>query len=96
MIKEQASLTEARSKTPRVAAVADILFSILLMLALVLLGLSLPYNPRETRQHSVLWVIGVLRAHLGDREDRSLAKRASRRASVVRKLREQRAMLTFG
>lgn len=79
-MKEQASLTEARLKTPRAAAVAGILFSILLMWALVLLGLSLPYHPLETRLHSVLWVIGVLRAHLGDREDRSLAKRASRRA----------------
>jgi len=44
----QANLTEAHLKTPRAAAVAGILFSVLLMLALILLGLSLPYNPRES------------------------------------------------
>jgi hypothetical protein len=39
--------TEARLKTPRAAALAGILFSILLTLALVLLRLAVPDNPLE-------------------------------------------------
>ena len=90
---EQAILTGARLKTPRAAAVAGIVFSVLLMTALVLLRLSVPDNPLErgmwlgTDAHRVaiglnlvpfagiafLWFIGVLRARLGDREDRFFA-----------------------
>jgi hypothetical protein len=43
----QATLTGARLKTPRAAAVAGIVFSILLMTALVLLRRSVPDNPLE-------------------------------------------------
>jgi hypothetical protein len=90
---EQAILTGARLKTPRAAAVAGIVFSVLLMTALVLLRLSVPDNPLErgmwlgTDAHRVaiglnlvpfagiafLWFIGVLRARLGEREDRFFA-----------------------
>jgi len=44
---QQKALTQARLKTPRAAAIAGILFSILLMSALVLLRLSVPDNPLE-------------------------------------------------
>lgn len=44
---EQAGLTDARFKTPRAAAVAGVLFSILLILALVLLGQSIPDSPLQ-------------------------------------------------
>jgi hypothetical protein len=44
---EQTVLTAARLKTPRAAAVAGILFALLLMLALVLLGLSIPASPLQ-------------------------------------------------
>jgi hypothetical protein len=91
--KQPATLTGARLKTPRAAAVAGIIFSILLMTTLVLLRLSVPDNPLErgawlgTDAHRVaialnlvpfagiafLWFIGVLRARLGDREDRFFA-----------------------
>src|SRR5215217_7143778 len=45
--KQPATLTGARLKTPRAAAVAGIIFSILLMTTLVLLRLSVPDNPLE-------------------------------------------------
>jgi len=77
----------------RAAAIAGILFSVLLISALVLLRLSVPDNPLErgawlgtdaTRVAialnlvpiagiAFLWFIGVLRARLGDREDRFFA-----------------------
>jgi hypothetical protein len=47
MMMEQTVLTAARLKTPWAAAVAGILFALLLMLALVLLGLSIPDSPLQ-------------------------------------------------
>ena len=44
---QPATLTRARLRTPRAAAIAGVLFSILLMTALVLLRLSVPDNPLE-------------------------------------------------
>jgi len=87
------TVTGAGLRTPRAAAIAGIVFSILLMTALVMLRLSVPDNPLErgawlgTEGHRVaialnlvpfagvafLWFIGVLRARLGDREDRFFA-----------------------
>ena len=89
----QAPLTGARLRTPRAAALAGIVFSVLLMSALVLLRLSVPNNPLETGRWlgtdakrvgvalnlvpfagiAFLWFIGVLRARLGDHEDRFFA-----------------------
>lgn len=86
-------VTGEHLKTPRAAAIAGVLFSILLISTLVLLRLSVPDNPLErglwlgTDAHRVavalnlvpfagiafLWFIGVLRARLGDREDRFFA-----------------------
>jgi hypothetical protein len=88
-----AALTRARLRTPRAAAIAGIVFSVLLMTTLVLLRLSIPLDPLEpgawlaTDSNRVtlalnlmpfagvafLWFIGVLRARLGDREDRFFA-----------------------
>ncbi len=90
---QPASLTGAHLRTPQAAAVAGIVFSILMMSALVLLRLSVPDNPLEpgawlgTDSNRVaialnlvpfagiafLWFIGVLRARLGEREDRFFA-----------------------
>jgi hypothetical protein len=87
------SLAGRRLRTPRAAAVAGIIFSVLMMAALVLLRLSVPDNPLErgawlgTDANRVaialnlvpfagiafLWFIGVLRARLGEREDRFFA-----------------------
>ena len=93
LTSQQAPLTGARLRTPRAAAVAGIVFSVLLMSALVLLRLSVPNNPLETGRWlgtdakrvgvalnlvpfagiAFLWFIGVLRARLGDHEDRFFA-----------------------
>ena len=90
---QQTTVTGVRLKTPRAAAIAGILFSVLLIFALVLLRLSIPENPLErgilleTTADRValalnlipfagiafLWFIGVLRARLGEREDRFFA-----------------------
>jgi hypothetical protein len=40
------TLTRARLTTPRAAAVAGILFSVLLIICLVLIRLSVPADPR--------------------------------------------------
>jgi hypothetical protein len=45
--KQSARLTRAQLKTPRAAAIAGILFSVLLITALVLLRLSVPIDPLE-------------------------------------------------
>jgi hypothetical protein len=82
-------------RTPRAAAVAGILFSVLLITALVLLRVSVPADPRvpgtwlsdSGRRRAVvvalnlvpfagiafLWLIGVLRDRIGEREDRFFA-----------------------
>jgi hypothetical protein len=92
-VTQKAGLTGARLRTPRAAAIAGIVFSVLLMTSLVLLRLSVPLDPLEpgawlaTDANKVvlalnlmpfagvafLWFIGVLRARLGDREDRFFA-----------------------
>jgi len=80
-------------RTPRAAAVAGIIFSIMLFLAFWLLRVSIPTgSPRSNAwlgDHAstvavalslipfsgiaFLWLIGVLRDRLGQREDRLLA-----------------------
>lgn len=45
---QQATVTAARLRTPRAAAIAGIVFSVLLMTALVLLRLSAPLDPLES------------------------------------------------
>src|SRR5208283_2783926 len=47
-MKQQAILIRARLKTPRAAAIAGILFSVLLITGLVLLRLSVRADPLET------------------------------------------------
>jgi MFS family permease len=47
MVKPEESLTAARLRAPRAAAIAGILFSILLMTSIVLLRLSVPADPLE-------------------------------------------------
>lgn len=90
---EKASLTGARLRTPRAAAIAGIVFAVLLMTSLFLLRLSIPIDPLApgtwlaTASNRVmfalnlipfagiafLWFIGVLRARLGEAEDRFFA-----------------------
>jgi len=92
-MSRQDSLTKTNLTTPRAAAVAGIIFSIMLFLAFWLLRVSIPTgspgsNPwvgDHARTITValslipfsgiafLWLIGVLRDRLGQREDRLLA-----------------------
>ena len=44
-MKHEVALTQARLKTPRAAAIAGIVFSVLLMTSLVLVRLSVPADP---------------------------------------------------
>src|SRR5260370_20207557 len=82
-------------RTPRAAAVAGIIFSVLLTSAFVLLRVSVPADPTvpgtwltDPRRRTAvaiavnlvpfagiafLWVIGVLRDRIGEREDRFFA-----------------------
>ena len=82
-------------RTPRAAAVAGIVFSVLMILAIVLLRLSVPSRPGASgvwltdagKRTAVavalnlvpfagiafLWFIGVVRARVGEREDRFFA-----------------------
>ena len=46
VMKQELGLTRARLKTPRAAAIAGIVFSVLLMTSLVLVRLSVPADPR--------------------------------------------------
>lgn len=46
-MKQELGLTRARLKTPRAAAIAGIVFSVLLMTSLVLVRLSVPADPLE-------------------------------------------------
>ena len=46
-MKQEATLTRARLKTPRAAAIAGIVFSILLITSLVLVRISVPDNPQD-------------------------------------------------
>jgi MFS family permease len=90
---QNASLTGARLRTPRAAAIAGIVFAALLMTSLTLLRLSVPIDPLERGTWlgsgsnrvmlalnlvpfagiAFLWFIGVLRARLGELEDRFFA-----------------------
>ena len=47
-MKQEATLIRARLKTPRAAAIAGILFSVLLITGLVLFRLSVRADPLET------------------------------------------------
>ncbi len=74
-------------RTPRAAAVAGIVFSVLLITSLVLLRVSTPANPghpgvwlTDSRRNLVpfagiafLWLIGVVRDRIGRHEDRFFA-----------------------
>lgn len=82
-----------RIRAPKAAAIAGIIFGVLLLVALVLVLLALPENPLESvgwiaanRSHlllslnlvpfagiAFLWFMGVVRDHLGDREDQFFA-----------------------
>ena len=59
-------LTHAQLRTPRAAAIAGIIFSALLMSSLVILGLSVPVDPREagawltTSQDSVAFALVLI------------------------------------
>ncbi len=47
MMEQQVTLTRAGLKTPRAAAIAGIVFSILFMISLVLIRISVPTSPEE-------------------------------------------------
>ena len=90
---EQGPLTRANLKTPKAAAIAGIIFSVLLILVVWLLRISVPDDPQESGSWlksesgtvalavnlvpfagiAFLWFIGVLRARLGEREDKFFA-----------------------
>src|SRR5688572_11245736 len=90
---DKASLTEPALRTPRAAAIAGIVFAVLLAISFILLRLSMPSDPLEpgrwlsTGSSTValalnlipfagiafLWFVGVLRARLGELEDRFFA-----------------------
>jgi len=46
-MEQEGTLTQARLKTPRAAAIAGIVFSILFIVSLVLIRISVPANPQE-------------------------------------------------
>ena len=89
----ESNLTRTKLGTPRSAAVAGIVFSIMLLLALWLIRISIPAEPLTSNawlgDHArviavalsliplagiaFLWLIGVLRDRLGQREDRLFA-----------------------
>jgi hypothetical protein len=90
---QNALLTRTNLRTPRAAAIAGILFSVLTVAAFWLLWTSVPADPQEPGSWlgtsagpvalclnlvpfagiAFLWFIGVLRDHLGQREDRFFA-----------------------
>ena len=53
-MEHEGTLTRAHLKTPRAAAIAGIVFSILLIISLVLIRISVPSNPEETG----MWLSG--------------------------------------
>ncbi len=53
-MNQETSLTRARLKTPRAAAIAGIIFSVLLMTSLVLIRLAVPADPLDKGD----WLIG--------------------------------------
>jgi hypothetical protein len=86
-------LRRAQLTTPRAAAIAGVLFSVLLIAALVLIRISTPADPLDAGEWlagsatavgvalnlvpfagiAFLWFIGVVRDHLGEREDKFFA-----------------------
>jgi hypothetical protein len=92
-MSSQDNLTKTSLRTPRAAAVAGIIFSIMLFLAFWLLRVSIPTGSSGSNPWvgdyartitvalslipfsgiAFLWLIGVLRDRLGQREDRLLA-----------------------
>jgi hypothetical protein len=48
IVNQEATITRTRLKTPRAAAIAGIIFSVLLIISLVLIRLSIPADPLET------------------------------------------------
>ena len=57
-MKQEVPLTRARLTTPRAAAIAGILFSVLLITSLVLLRLSVPADPHDAGE----WLVGNSRS----------------------------------
>jgi hypothetical protein len=57
-VRQNVPLESSRLKTPRAAALAGVLFSVLLITSLVLIWLSIPVNPREMGN----WLAGSPRA----------------------------------
>jgi hypothetical protein len=90
---QEATSALQRAKTPRAAAIAGIIFALLLITSHLLIWISVPSNPlgpaadviNRSRTISLalnllpfagiafLWLIGVLRDRLGEREDRFFA-----------------------
>jgi hypothetical protein len=88
-------VTAGSLKTPRAAAIAGIIFTVLIAIATVMIRLSLPGDPADAGNWlddsgmrgqvvfalnlvpfagiAFLWLIGVIRDRLGDREDRFFA-----------------------
>ena len=93
MMTPEKTMTRANLKTPKAAAIAGILFCVLLLAVFWLLRISVPTDPLEPGDWlrtsssrvalalnlvpfaglSFLWFIGVLRDHLGSREDQFFA-----------------------
>jgi len=89
----EGDLTKTTLRTPRAAAVAGIVFGVMLLLSLWLLRISIPAEPLASNawlgDHArviavalslipltgiaFLWLIGVVRDRLGEREDRLFA-----------------------
>jgi hypothetical protein len=87
------STTGAGLRTPRAAAIAGVLFSLLFMTALILTRSAVPVDPLERGEWlktdtakvvlalnlvpfagiAFLWFMGVLRARMGDQEDKFFA-----------------------
>ncbi len=61
MINHEPALTRERMKTPRAAAIAGILFSVLLIISLVLIRISVPGNPQDSGEwlSNSLKIVGV-------------------------------------
>jgi len=82
-MKQEATLIRARLKTPRAAAIAGILFSVLLITGPLTVPAFGPgrsagdggrgLRPVRTTGIAFLWFIGVLRDRLGEFEDRFFA-----------------------
>jgi hypothetical protein len=53
-MEQKVTLTRAGFKTPRAAAIAGIVFSILFIISLVLIRISVPSNPQEAG----VWLTG--------------------------------------